>query len=140
MLRSDYESRRPDLVGATVALSVALTLALAVAKTAAADTLLRCSTSEVVITSGPRGEATARGTVNLSLLIDDPKRTVALGDAPMAASRFDRDWITAEHDGVIYDLDRRNHALSYAGSRASDATVTTIFGSGSCVVMPSRHS
>jgi hypothetical protein len=122
-----------------VARGVAFTLALAVIDPAAADTLLRCSTKEVVITSEPRGEATtARRRVEIIFRFSDAARTIALGKAPLAVSRFDRTRITAERDGVIYDIDRQNQTLSYAGSRASGATVTTIVGSGTCAVESDR--
>lgn len=111
LLRSGHEGRRPCCAGATLALAFALVLA---ADEAVADVLLRCSTSEVVITSGPRGEATARRKVDLTFRINAAAKTVALGGAPVTVSRFGRAWITAEHDDVIYDLDRQRNTLSYA--------------------------
>ena len=79
---------------------------------------------------------TKRRKVDFTFLINEAARIIMLGDAPLIINRFDRDWITAQHEQVIYDFDRQNHALNYAGSRASGATVTTIVGSGSCAVRP----
>lgn len=123
-------------IGAALALAVAFTLAHATSEPAAADFDLRCSTNEVVMTSGPRGEATKRRKVDFTFRINEAARIIMLGDAPLIINRFDRDWITAQHEQVIYDFDRQNHALNYAGSRASGATVITIVGSGSCAVRP----
>ena len=126
-------------IGATLALAVAFTLAVATSESAAADFLLRCSTNEVVMTSAPSGETAARRRVDLTFRINDAARTIALGEASLVTSRFDRNRIIAEHDQVIYDFDRQNHALNYAGSRSSGATVTTIVGSGPCAIKPRQH-
>lgn len=134
MLPSDQVKGRPRRVGATVVLAVAFTLGRTALEPAAADTLLRCSTKEVVITSEPHGGASARRRLEMNFRISDAARTIALGKAPLAISRFDRSRITAERDRVIYDIDRQNQTLSYAGSRVSGATVTTIVGSGTCAV------
>ena len=113
MLPSDQVKRRSRRVGATVALGVAFMLGRAVMDPAAADTLLRCSTKEVVITSEPHGEATARRRPEMIFRISDAARTIALGKAPLAVSRFDRNRITAERDGVIYDIDRQNQQMTF---------------------------
>ncbi|MEJ2432618.1 MAG: hypothetical protein P8Y53_05430 [Pseudolabrys sp.] len=138
MLPSIQKERWPRRVGVTVALGVAFTLVRAAIDPAAADVLLRCSTKKVAMTSGPRGEASTSRKLEMTFRINDAARTIALGKAPLAVSRFDRTRITAERDGVIYDIDRQSQTLSYAGSRASGPTVTTIVGSGTCAVEPSQ--
>lgn len=125
-------------MGATLALAFAL--AIAAPEPAWADILLRCSTKEVVMTSGPRGQAIERRKVELAFRINDAMKTMALGDARLSVSRFDKGRIIAEHEEVIYDLDRQNRALNYAGSRSSGATVTTIVGAGPCAVEPTKRS
>jgi len=124
-------------IGETVALALAFTLAVVTSEPVRADILLRCSTKEVIMTIGPGGSATERRTVELGFRINYAMRAIALGDAPLFVSRFDKDRIIAEHDEVIYDLHRRIRALYYAGSKAIGATVvSTIVGSGQCGAQP----
>jgi hypothetical protein len=100
------------------------------------EILLDCSTNKIVITSRPTGEATSQSKEKLLFRINDAAKSVMLNNTPLVINRFDPTWITAEHDEIIYDLDREKHTLSYAGSRAQDATVTTIIGSGLCKLTP----
>jgi hypothetical protein len=112
-----------------------LTIALAaLAQPALARTQLNCSTRKVVLISAPAGDTSSAKEENLGFWVDDAARTVAfLDNTRLTVTRFDPSWISANRDGVFYELDRRDGNLSYAGSTTKDGVSTTIVGSGRCM-------
>jgi hypothetical protein len=112
-----------------------LTIALAaLAQTALARTQLNCSARKVVLISAPSGDTSSAGEENLAFWVDDEAKTVTfLDNARLTITRLDRSWISANRDGVFYELDRRDGTLSYAGSTTKNGVSTTIVGSGRCV-------
>jgi hypothetical protein len=115
-----------------------LTIALAVlAQPALARTQLNCSTRKVVLVSAPTGDTSSAREENLGLWIDDEAKTVTfLDNTRLTVARFDPSWISANRDGVFYELDRRDGTLSYAGSTIKNGVATTIVGSGRCQAPP----
>jgi hypothetical protein len=127
------KSWRPYRIKATVKLGIVLTMVLVAGTVALPGTIvLHCSTKKVVITSGPQGETSLQEKEELVFQINDAAKRVTLKNSALAIRRFDRTRITAEQRGIIYDLDRQNHTVSYAGSTTSGAAITTIVGSGAC--------
>ena len=106
---------------------------------AMADTYFNCSTKKVVITSGPNGNASSMIEEGLSFWIDDVAKTFMRRDrVPLIVKRLDKDWITAEHDDILYEFNRQDGSLSYASARTqSNGVTTTIVGSGRCEIAPS---
>ncbi len=117
-----------------------LTVALAaLAQPVLARTVLTCSTRKVVLISAPAGDTSSAKEENLGFWVDDEAKTLAfLDNTPLTVTRLDRSWISANRDGVFYELDRRDGALSYAGSTTKDGVSTTIVGSGRCEAPPVR--
>ena len=94
---------------------------------------LRCSTTQVVIISASTGETSSRSEENLSFVIDDAANTVTFADGgSLAVTRLDRNWISANHDDIFYELDRQGGTLSYASSTTRNNITSTIVGSGRC--------
>lgn len=112
-----------------------LTIALAaLAQTALARTQLNCSARKVVLISAPSGDTSSAGEEKLGFWIDDEAKTVSfLDNTRLTVARFDPSWISANRDGVFYELDRRDGTLSYAGSTTKAGVSTTIVGAGRCV-------
>jgi hypothetical protein len=115
-----------------------LTIALiALAQPALARTYLNCSTRKVVLVSAPAGDTSSAREENLGFWVDDEAKTLAFQDnTPLTVTRLDRSWISADRDGVFYEFDRGNGALSYAGSTIKAGVSTTIVGSGRCEARP----
>jgi len=115
-----------------------LTIALiALAQPALARTYLNCSTRKVVLVSAPAGDTSSSREENLGFWVDDEAKTLAFQDnTPLTVTRLDRSWISADRDGVFYEFDRGNGALSYAGSTIKAGVSTTIVGSGRCEARP----
>jgi hypothetical protein len=113
-----------------------LTIALAaLAKPVLADTQLNCSTKKVVIISAPGGETSSTREEDLSFRVDDAAKTLGFaGDGPLAVTQFGNYWISANSDGIFYELDRQTGSLTYASSTTKDSVTTTIVGSGRCQV------
>jgi hypothetical protein len=113
-----------------------LTIALAaLAKPVVADTQLDCSTKKVVIISAPGGETSSTRGEDLSYRVDDAAKTLTFaGDGPLAVTQFGNYWISANRDGIFYELDRQTGSLTYASSTTKDSVTTTIVGSGRCQV------
>lgn len=98
-----------------------------------ARTQLHCSTTQVVIVSAPTGKTSSRSEENLSFVIDDTAKTVAFADGEsLAVTRFDGNWISANHDDILYEFDRQGGTLSYARSTTKNDTTSIIVGSGRC--------
>jgi hypothetical protein len=93
-----------------------LTVALAVlAQPVLARTYLKCATRKVVLTSGPSGSTSSAKDEDLGFWVDDEVKTLTfLDSAPLTVTRLDRFWISADHDGIFYEFDRRDGILSYA--------------------------
>lgn len=117
-----------------------VTIALAaLAQPVLARSMLTCSTRKVVLISAPAGDTSSAKEENLGFWVDDEAKTLAfLDNTPLTVTRLDRSWISANRDGVFYELDRRDGALSYAGSTTKDGVSTTIVGSGRCEAPPVR--
>ena len=102
-----------------------------------AGTYLNCSTRKVVIISGPRGETSSTRKEDLAFQVDDAAKTVKfLDNTPLTITRLDRSWISANRDGIFYELNRQDGTLSYATSTMKDGVTTTIVGSGRCEIAP----
>ena len=112
-----------------------LTIALAaLAQPALARTQLNCSTRKVVLISAPAGDTSSAREESLGFWVDDDAKAVTLLDnTRLTVTRFDPSWISANRDGVFYELDRRDGSLSYAGSSTKNGVSTTIVGSGRCM-------
>ena len=117
-----------------------LTIALAsLAQPALARTHLNCSARKVVLISAPAGDTSSAREEDLSFWIDDEAKTLTfLDNTPLTVTRLDRFWISANCDGVFYELDRRDGTLSYASSTTKDGVSTTIVGSGRCGAPPAQ--
>jgi hypothetical protein len=111
-----------------------LTVALAVlAHPVLARTYLKCATRKVVLTSGPSGSTSSAKDEDLGFWVDDEVKTLTfLDSAPLTVTRLDRFWISADHDGIFYEFDRRGGILSYASATTKGDVSTTIVGSGRC--------
>jgi hypothetical protein len=121
-------------VGGCAVLTIALT---ALAQPALARTYLNCSTRKVVLISAPAGDTSSAREENLGFWVDDEAKTLAFQNStPLTVTRLDRGWISANRDGIFYEFDRGNGALSYAGSTIKDGVSTTIVGSGRCEPAP----
>jgi hypothetical protein len=121
-------------VGECAVLTIALT---ALAQPALARTYLNCSTRKVVLISAPAGDTSSAREENLGFWVDDEAKTLAFQNStPLTVTRLDRGWISANRDGIFYEFDRGNGALSYAGSTIKDGVSTTIVGSGRCEPAP----
>jgi hypothetical protein len=123
-------------VGGCAVLTIALT---ALAQPALARSYLNCSTRKVVLISAPSGDTSSAREESLGFWIDDEAKTLTFADnTPLTVTRLDRSWISADRDGVFYEFDRGNGALSYASSTMKGGVSTTIVGSGRCEVRPSQ--
>jgi hypothetical protein len=104
-----------------------------VARPVLASTPLHCSTTQVVIISASTGKTSSRSDENLSFVIDDAAKTVTFADGEsLAVTRFDSNWISANHDDIFYEFDRQGGSLSYASSTTKNDVTSTIVGSGRC--------
>ena len=114
--------------GAVVAIMMVV-----VARPVLASTQLHCSTTQVVIISVSTGKTSSRSEQNLSFVIDDAAKTVIFADGEfLAVTRFDSNWISANHDDIFYEFDRQGGSLSYASSTTKNDVTSTIVGSGRC--------
>jgi hypothetical protein len=121
-------------VGECAVLTIALT---ALAQPALARSYLNCSARKVVLISAPAGDRSSSQEENLGFWIDDEAKRLTFHDnTPLTVTRFDRSWISADRDGIFYEFDRGNGALSYASSTIKDGVSTTIVGSGRCEAGP----
>jgi hypothetical protein len=122
-------------VGGCAVLTIALT---ALAQPALARSYLNCSTRKVVLISAPSGDTSSAREESLGFWIDEAKTLTFADNTPLTVTRLDRSWISADRDGVFYEFDRGNGALSYASSTMKGGVSTTIVGSGRCEVRPSQ--
>lgn len=137
MLLKGQVSGRPWRIRVMATLAIAFTMARAAMAAPAPGIMLRCATEKVLITEGPHGQSSTARKETLIFQVDNARKTLKFADnTPLAIKRFDPSRITAEHGGIIYDFDRRNHTVSYAGSMAKGARISTIVGSGRCRVAP----
>jgi len=84
--------------------------------------------------SAPTRDRSSAREESLGFWVDDEAKTLTFPDnTPLTVTRLDRSWISADRDGVFYELDRRDGTLSYAGSTTKAGVSTTIVGSGRCV-------
>ena len=115
-----------------------LTIALAaLAHPVLARTYLNCSTRKVVIISAPSGDKSSSREEDLGFWVDDEAKTLTFMDStPLTITRLDRAWISADRDGIFYELDRRGGNLTYASAITKDGVSTTIVGSGRCEAPP----
>jgi hypothetical protein len=117
-----------------------LTIALAaLAHPVLARTYLKCSTRKVVIISAPSGDISSSREEDLGFWVDDEAKTLAFMDnTPLTLTRLDRNWISANRDGIFYEFDRRAGILTYASAVTKDRISTTIVGSGRCEAPPTQ--
>src|SRR5712675_2315111 len=102
-----------------------------------AGTYLNCATRKTVIISGPSGDTSSTKEEDLRFWVDDVAKTLTfLNDTPLTIRRLDRFWISADRDGIFFELDRQNGTLSFAASITKNGVTTTIVGSGRCEVAP----
>lgn len=81
----------------------------------------------------PHGETSSTKKLNLIFQVNDAAKTIKFLDhTALTVTRFDRFWISAEHDDVSYEFNRQDGTLSYASSTMRDGVATTIVGSGLC--------
>jgi hypothetical protein len=98
-----------------------------------ARTYLHCSTTQVVIVSASTGKTSSRSEGSLSFVIDDTAKTLAFADGEsLTITRFDGNWISADHDDILYEFDRQGGTLNYASTTTKNDTTFTIVGSGRC--------
>lgn len=113
--------------------AVVAIMMVVVARPVLASTPLHCSTTQVVIISASTGKTSSRSDENLSFVIDDAAKTVTFADGEsLAVTRFDSNWISANHDDIFYEFDRQGGSLSYASSTTKNDVTSTIVGSGRC--------
>ena len=113
--------------------AVVAIMIVVVARPVLAHTQLHCSTTQVVIISASTGKTSSRSEKNLSFVIDDAAKTVTFADGQsLVVTRFDSNWISANHDDILYEFDRQGRTLSYASSTTKNDTTSTIVGSGRC--------
>ena len=113
--------------------AVVAIMIVVVARPVLARTYLHCSTTQVVIISASTGETSSRSEENLSFVVDDAAKTLTFADGgSLAVTRLDRNWISANHDDIFYELDRQGGTLSYASSTTRNNITSTIVGSGRC--------
>jgi hypothetical protein len=117
-----------------------LTIALAaLAQPVLARTYLNCSARKVVLMSAPTGDTSSSSEEAFGFWVDDEVRTLTFTDnTPLAVTRLDRFWISANRDGIFYEFDRRDGTLSYASSTMKDGVSTTVVGSGRCEAPPAQ--
>jgi hypothetical protein len=113
-----------------------LTTALAaLAQPVVADIQLNCSTKKVVIISAPSRETSSTREEAFSFRVDEAAKTLRFaGNRPLVVTQFGNYWISANSDGIFYELDRQSGTLTYASSITKDSVTTTIVGSGRCQV------
>jgi len=113
--------------------AVVAIMMVVVARPVLESTPLHCSTTQVVIISASTGKTSSRSDENLSFVIDDAAKTVTFADGEsLAVTRFDSNWISANHDDIFYEFDRQGGSLSYASSTTKNDVTSTIVGSGRC--------
>jgi hypothetical protein len=89
----------------------------------------------VIIISGPSGDTSSTREEDLGFWVDDAAKTLTFADnTALTVSRLDGAWISADRDGIFYELDRQVGTLTYAASTTKDAVTTTIVGSGRCKI------
>jgi hypothetical protein len=94
---------------------------------------LHCATTRVVIVSAPTGDTSSRSEESLSFVIDDAAKTLAFADGgSLAVTRFDKNWISANQDGIFYAFNRQDGTLSFASSTTKNNVTSTNVGSGRC--------
>jgi hypothetical protein len=115
-----------------------LTIALAaLAQPVLARTHLNCPTRKIVLISAPTGDTSSATEETLSFWVDDEAKTLTFRDnRPLTVTRLDQFWISANRDGIFYEFDRRDGALSYASSTTKNGVSTTIIGLGRCEALP----
>jgi len=107
------------------------------AATAVARTDIHCTIREVVVEEGSGKGASSIHEKSVSFRLDDASKTITLVDGTaLTVTRFDDNWISAKHEGISFEFDRRRHRLSYASATERDRTTTLIIGSGRCESRP----
>lgn len=113
--------------------AVVAIMTVVAARPVLAATYLHCSTTQVAIIGASTGQTSSRSEENLSFVIDDAAKTVTFADGiPLAVTRLDSRWISANHDDIFYEFDRQGGTLSYASATTKNDVTSTIVGSGRC--------
>jgi hypothetical protein len=109
------------------------------ATAAAARTDITCTIREVVIEEGAGRGSLSVHEKSVSFWLDDASKTIIFADGTaLTVTRFDKNWISAKHGGISYELDRQRASLSYASSTERDRVSTLVVGSGRCKSEPPR--
>ena len=70
-------------------------------------------------------------------MIDEAAKKFTFSDnSPLTVIRLDKYWISANRDGIFYEVNRHDGTLTYASSTTQDSVTTTIVGSGQCAISP----
>jgi hypothetical protein len=117
-----------------------LMIALAApAESALARSYLHCSTKRVVMISARSGETSSSSEEEVAFVVDEAAKTLTFSnDGPLAVTRLDKYWISANHDGIFYEFNRQDGTVTYASTTTRDGVTTTIVGSGQCEISPPR--
>jgi len=117
-----------------VVLMIALT---ALAQPALARSYLTCSTIKVVMISAPSGDTSSTREEEVAFVIDEAAKKLTFSDnSPLTVTRLDKYWISANRDGIFYEVNRQDGTLTYASSTTQDSVTTTIVGTGQCAISP----
>ena len=117
-----------------VVLIIALT---AMAQPALALSHLSCSTRRVVMMSASSRDISSTREEEAVFVIDEAAKTLTFSDnKPLTVTRFDKYWISANRDGVFYEVNRQDGSPTYASSTTQAGVTTTIVVSGQCEISP----
>jgi len=87
--------------------------------------------------SAPSGATSSTGEEEIAFLIDEAANELTFSDnRPLNVTRLDKNWISANRDGIFYERDRQTGILTYASSTTQDSVATAIVGSGQCGSLP----
>lgn len=107
------------------------------AQPALARSYLNCSTRKVVMISAPSGDTSSTREEEVAFVIDEAAKKLTFSDnSPLTVTRLDKYWISANRDGIFYEVNRQDGTLTYASSTTQDSVTTTIVGSGQCAILP----
>src|SRR6266576_3693207 len=100
------------------------------AELAHAETQLNCSAGKMIIISEPSGDTSSTKEEHFVFRLDETAKILTLLDGtPLAITRLDRLWITADRDNIFYEFNRGDASLTYASSTTKGEVTTTIVGS-----------
>ena len=87
--------------------------------------------------SAPSGDTSSTRDEEVAFVIDEAAKKLTFSDSrPLTVTRLDKYRISASRDDIIYEFDRQDGTLTYAGSTMQDGATITIVGSGRCAISP----